>query len=310
MSKKAAQGYRTSGGWFCILALAGFVAVFLGGCAAVVKVLERPERTCPASKNIDELLEALARRWEKVKPFRANGQCLLQYYDAEDRQRRENFQVKLWVEPPDKMCLYGDVAFNAKGIMFGCNEQEFWLAIRPKEIRGYWWGRQNDNRADSAGWQCFTGLPFGLSPSNLLDGLALVRPGEDGANENWVLSNEGRFDVLTRYEAEGRLLKKIYVDCCNFLFYRIEYFDEQGRPEVVMKLGGYRRLSESFFVPAKVEISYCRDDEREDLVTIALRSIKLVNFSEKQEDKLFTRPPSKHFGPVYHLDENCRFVRE
>jgi len=288
-------------------------AVVLGGCAAAVEkepMPVLPSRPCPASKNVDELVAAVSRRWDFVKPFKANGQCVLQYHDRKGKLHKENFAVKIWSDPPGRLCLYGDVAFNAKGIMFGCNEREFWLVLRPRELRGYWWGSQDNDWTGPEGWRCSFELPLGLSPATLFDALALVKPGAIGPDQNWQLSHKGRFDILTLLDKNRRAVKKIYVDCCDFLFYRIKYFDQQGAESVVMDLDGYEQLSETFFVPSRIQVKYYRKDHTQDIVSLQLRSLKLADFSPQQDERLFTRPPSKGFDRVYRLNDSCRFVQD
>jgi len=155
MKKKAMYRCQTSKGRLCIAAVGVFLVVSLCGCEEKVPKPEIPDRICPGQKSVSDLLELLGRRWANAGPFRANGQCLLKYYDAEGQLRPENFPVKLWVKPPDKICLYGDVGFDARGIVLGSNEQSFWLVTRPKEIRGYWWGRLDDKNGNPARRECF-----------------------------------------------------------------------------------------------------------------------------------------------------------
>ena len=107
---------------------AGFVAAILifSGCAAQI---QKPVRVCPGKESIAESLSSLRLRLENAVPLKANGQCLLQYYAEDRKPKKENFPVKLWVNPPVEIYMQGDVAFDPKGIVLGSNEDEFWLAV-------------------------------------------------------------------------------------------------------------------------------------------------------------------------------------
>jgi len=260
-----------------------------------------PDRICPGQKTAADLLELLQRRWANATPFKANGQCLLQYYDA-DRQelKNENFPVKLWVNPPSRFCLHGDIAFNGRGIELGSNEQSFWLVTKPKQIRGYWWGRYDDNN-NSASSDCFAELPLGFGPQDMLEGLGLARPSKEAADVDWVLSNDGACDVLTHYDETGRAIKKLYVNCCDFLFRRIEYFDTSGQRTVLIKPAAYKQITPHLLVPSRITIVHYAPDGTKDSLRINLRSIKPTGFSETLQRKLFNRPSSKKFEHVYKI---------
>ena len=109
------------------------LVLFFAGCAA------QPMRHCPGKTTADEAIAVLKSHREKAVPIRATGQCLLQYH-AEGKVRKENFPVKLWVNPPDEIYLQGDVAFDATGLVFGSNADEFWFWLKPKEVSSYWSG--------------------------------------------------------------------------------------------------------------------------------------------------------------------------
>jgi len=282
----------------------------LCGCRVEIEPEPVPDRICTGQKNVGELLEVLRRRWPSVRPFKASGQCLLQYVDIDGAKRRENFPVRVWAEPPSRFCLHGNVGFNDRGIEFGSNEQEFWLAIRPRQVNGYWWGARPAGDGSSASFECWAELPLGLSPQDVLDGFGLARPGQENINEDWHLSNEGPFDILTQYDKDGRVVRKLYVNCCDFLFYRIEYFDLTGRLTALMRLAKYEHVSAGFMIPSEIEIVHYAADDKQSSLRIRLSSVKEAGFSKKQQQRLFTRPASKRFKQVLRLDENCRFVRE
>jgi hypothetical protein len=112
----------------------------------------------------------------------------LEYYvEGKTKPQRENLSVKLRVNPPAEIYLQGDKPLVSKAIVVASNEREFWLAIRPK-ISLYCWGLWSEQ--DSGG-----GLV--INPRTLLEALGIE---QIDAGQDWSLSNEGAFDVLTKRE--------------------------------------------------------------------------------------------------------------
>lgn len=260
----------------------------LAGCAPQ---LPQPRRVCPGKQSVGESLDFLKSRSEHMVPLKAHGQCRLHYY-AEGKKHKENFPVKIWVDPPAEIYLQGDVAFDPKGIVFGSNENEFWLAMKPKEIRGYWWGNWSDaNRPEM----------LMISPKLLLEGLGIVAL--DSEQGNWSLSNEDGFDVLTKNNNRGVIQKRIHVNCCDYPISEIEYFDANGEAIAVVELDKYKEVLEGFFVPAGIKITTYGEQEVEDLVEVnfSLRSIKSASFTDRQRDRLFTRPEPRGFEHIYKI---------
>ena len=267
--------------FFCLLF--SFSAILISaGCQYQ---MQRPMRVCPGKASAAEALSILRLRSENIVSVKANGQCRLQYYvEGKKKPEKENFPVKLWFSPHHQIRLQGDVAFDPKGIVLGSNEDEFWLAIKLKEVSSYWWGQQ-DNFAK-------------ISPEILLEALGIAEISGEG---NWSLSNEGVFDVLTKRDLRG-IIKKIYVYSCDYRVRRIEYFDMNGQAAIVTEMDKYKQVIEGFFVPSIVKIVKCGGSV-DDLVsvTVSLKSIKSVNFSEKAQRRLFTRPQPKGFKHIYKI---------
>jgi len=267
---------------------AGFAAVILilGGCAAQI---QKPVRVCPGKKSAAESLSVLKSRSKNATPLKANGQCLLQYYAEDDKPKKENFPVKLWVNPPVEIYMQGDVAFDPRGIVLGSNEDEFWLAMKPKEISSYWWGRWPEESYPEK---------LMISPRLALEALGVA---EVGDIESWSLSNEGAFDVLTEQEGSTKT-RKIYINNCDYLVRRIEYFDDDGRAVIVMELDKYKKALNDFFVPTFIRIINYTDGNEENSARITLGSIKSTNFTDKQRRRLFARPQPRGFRHI------CRIV--
>ena len=261
---------------------AGFAAaiLILSGCAPQI---QKPVRVCPGKESVAESLSSLRMRLENTVPLKANGQCLLQYYAEDKKPKKENFPVKLWVNPPVEIYMQGDVAFDPKGVVLGSNEDEFWLAMKPKEISCYWWGRWSERSYPEK---------LMISPRLVLEALGVAAVGDI---ESWSLSNEGAFDVLTKQEGGTKTRKKIYINTCDYLVRRIEYFDDDGRATIVTELDKYKKISRDFFVPSTIKIINRANGNEGDLVQITLSSVKSMNFTDKQRRRLFTRPQAARF---------------
>jgi hypothetical protein len=259
--------------------------LILGGCAAQ---MERAVRVCPGKESAAESLSSLRLQLENAVPLKANGQCLLQYYNGDKKPKKENFPVKLWVNPPVEIYMQGDVAFDPKGIVLGSNEDEFWLAVRLKEVSGYWWGRWlEESRPEK----------LMISPRLVLEALGAAAVGDE---EGWSLSKEGAFDVLTKQEG-GAKTRKIYINNCDYLVRKIEYYRDDGRAAIVMELDKYKKISKVFSVPSVIKIINRTDSNKEDSVQITLGFVKPANFTGKQRGRLFVRPQPDGFKHIYKI---------
>lgn len=262
--------------------------LIVAGCAPR---MQRPMRVYPGAESADEALSILRLQSQNAVPLKANGRCLAKFYvEGRKKPKKENFPVKLWFSPPCCVRLQGDVAFNPRGIELGSNDEEFWLSMKPKEIgNSYFWGR----------WDCGGGFgALKISPEILLEAIGIIEVDDE---ENWSLSNEGAFDVLTKQNEQGIIIKKIYIRSGNYLVWRIEYFDVTGERVAVTELDKYKQVSEVFFVPAIIKIIRRAEDGREDSAKITLRSIKPAKITEEVRRRLFTRPQPKGFKHVYKI---------
>ena len=263
--------------------------LILTGCAPR---MQKPMRICPGAESAVEALSLLRSRSKGIAPLKANGQCRLQYY-AEGKLHKENFPVKLWMNPPTQIYVQGDVAFDPKGIIVGSNEKEFWLSIKPKEVSSYWWGRRSEeSRLEN----------LMISPKLVLEALGIA---EVGDRESWSLSNEEAFDVLTERDGQGVIIRKLYISNCDYLVSKIKYFDANGRAVAIVKLDEYEEVSEWFSVPNFIKIIKRGSGGAEDLVsiTISLKSVKSANFTEKARRGLFSRPEPRGFKHVYKITD-------
>jgi hypothetical protein len=272
-----------------VLLIVGLL-LFLGGCGPPKRSLDR---ICPGTESLNEALFELRRGWDNAVALKANGQCRLRFHSSK-RRHDENFLVRVWVNPPDEICLQGDIAFNAKGIVLGANDVQFWLVTRPKEFSQYLWGR----------WDRQSGFDsqLVLSPRVLMEALGMVAVGPDAdSSGRWSLSNEGACDVLTERGQAGQIVKKIYIYNCDRRVWRTEYFDADGRTVVTTELDKYRDVAEGFAVPTDIKMVMHRADDKTDSVRLTLRA-KSVSLSDKARQRLFSRPPPRGIEPVEVVD--------
>jgi hypothetical protein len=121
-----------------------------------------------------------------------------------------------------------------------------------------------------------------------------------GDIESWSLSKEGAFDVLAKQEG-GTETKKIYINNCDYLVRKIEYYRDDGRATVVTELDKYKELIKGFFVPTFIKIINRTDGNKEDSVQITLSFVKPANFTDKQRKRLFIRPQEQGVKHIYKI---------
>lgn len=261
---------------------------FLSGCGPERR---EPKPVLSIQESAAEALSVLRSRSQHTGPLKANGQCVWQYY-SEGKPRKESFAVKLWVNPPGEVYLQGDVGFNPRGIVLGSNAREFWLLIKP-ELSRYSWGKWSEQDNSS-------GLM--VVPKTLDEAFGIVEVGDE---KSWSLSREGGFDVLIRRNDKGGIAKKMYINRRDYLIRKIEYFDVNGNVLALAELDKYKGVTEDFFVPNVIRIMmYGRDGaEDSDSITLNLKSVKSMDFSDKQRSAFFSLPPTKGYKHIYRIIE-------
>jgi hypothetical protein len=257
------------------------LVLFFAGCAV------QPMRHCPGKTTAAEAIEVLKSRREKAAPIRATGQCLLRYH-VEGKVRKENFPAKLWVNPPYEIYLQGDVAFDATGLVFGSNADEFWFWLKPKEISSYWSGKWSQ-----AG--IWNGLA--VSPIIVLEAFGVV----DIRNGDWTLSRDGNFDLLVLHNDRGIIIQKIYIEPCDYVVRKIERFDDSGDIYLKAEFVEYEKAAEGFLTPSQIKIVAVSEEGGEDSVEITLSSVKTTELSSQQRQRLFVRPLPRGFNHIYQL---------
>jgi hypothetical protein len=272
------------------------LAVIVAGCAT-------PGTTqlpiCPGKASAADALAALSARAEQAVPLRVSGgQCRLSYYVPEDDDpKRHNLSMQIWFHPPSQMYIQGAIAVDSKGLIVGCNEEEFWLALRPKEMSAYYWG-QWDEAANVEG--------LVISPQIVLEGFGIiVRDSDTPDSDSWSLTNEGPYDVLTLQDEAGQIRKRVHIYTCDYLVRKIEYFDREGKIAATAELDDYQPVTEEFLVPTEMLVTAIGPDGRADVADIKLVSLKQKELSEAARRKVFARNPQdmERFEKVYRYKD-------
>jgi hypothetical protein len=260
------------------------MVIIITGCAPQ---MQKPLPICAGKQSAGQALSFLKSNSQNTVPFKAVGQCLASFNIDEKKYNNENFPVKLWVNPPDQLRLQGDISFNARGIDLGSNPDEFWLSIKPQGR--YCWGLWSE--------QGITGRLL-IDPKMVLDAAGIV---DDNNVQNWSLSNQGPFDILTAQNHAGAVIKKVYVYSCDYRVSKVQYFDADGLLAAVVELDGYREISKGFFVPSVIKIANMNNEKITASFKITLDSIRQEQFTEQRKDNLFSRPLPKGFKSVFQI---------
>ncbi len=246
---------------------------------------------CPGKASLADSLMALRSRFESAASFKASGKCTARFYDLDkERYRKESFDVAVWFGPPSNLLLHGDIAFNPRGLVVGSNAEEFWLAMKPKELgNSYYWGKWSEAQG------------FGrliLSPRMLLEAFGVI----DVENaQRWSLFNEGAMDVLTERDEAGRIVRKVYIYNCDYTVRKIEYFSDGTKPAAILELGDYESIGPDALAPAEINIVTVNMNRTEDSFDIRFDSIRPDEFDAERRAKFFEPRPPKGFEHVYRV---------
>lgn len=265
----------------------------LAGCGPKI---EKPLSICPGKKNVAEALAALQLHSENMVPlFSRKGKFNIEYYEK-DEMHKQHFSIQiLLIKPPAEIFMQAGTGMINKAVVLGSNEQEFWFQVKPDPINSYCWGLWSEQNSN-------TGLM--INPGTLLEALGIA---EIDTAADWSLSNDGTFDVLTK-TANGITTKILYVYCCDYRVWKIEYFDEYGQPSVGVELDDYKEVSEGFFIPFSVVVKSLTENVEEILnLNLTLDSIKPA--AQKHIDFPIVRSEPKGFENVYRV-KNGRWIEE
>lgn len=265
------------------------VSVFLSGCAAV-PTKQAAVEICDGKETIAQAVAVLNEHRQTITAIQARGHCIIRWHDDKKKEHTEKPEVVLVFYPPGYLYFRGNV-LGQEVIRLGSNAEEFWFRMKPREISHYQWGK----RCDVA--RC-NGLGR-FNPDNLLEALGMV-----SVDEDWALSNQARYDVLTLFDGE-KVRKRIHVDSCDYLVRKIEYFDADGNAAVTIELDGYTETSDGAVVATKINII----NQEFDGMTVDI-NLKNVKPAKPFKAGLFQRPPSKGFEYVYQLNDYCQWIRQ
>jgi hypothetical protein len=271
--------------------------VAAAGCTTPETTEQLP--ICPGKGSAEEALAVLTSRAEKAVPLRVSGgQVRLRYYVPDDEEaKRHNLPMQLWFHPPSHIYIQGSIAVDAKALIVGCNEEEFWLALRPKEMSAYYYG-QWDETANVDG--------LVVSPQIVLEAFGIIARHDGGTgSDGWSLTSEGPFDVLTLENADGQIRKRVHIYTCDYLVRKIEYFDLEGKLAATAELDDYKAVVEGFQVPTKMIVTAIGSDGRADVANIKLASLREKELSALARQKVFARNPRdmERFEKVYRYED-------
>ena len=257
---------------------------------------------CPGKATVEEALQTLAARAQAAAPLRATGQAMLTYHVPDKKKpERHNLPLELRFNPPAEVYIQGSIAVDPRAVIIGSNDQEFWLALSPKEMSSYYLGRWEEVRD-------FDGLM--MSPRVVLEAFGIVaEPNSEIDATLWRLENKGPYDILTRRDEAGHVVKRVHVYACDYLVHKIEYFDRRGKVVAVAQLGDYESVGEGFRVPTRIDVVSTTPDGRKDTMEIDIQGPRTTKFSDRQREKLFAPPDADRFENVYQYEAG-RWVLE
>ncbi len=249
-----------------------------------------PKRICPGKQSVTDALHILSSQAEKIKSFKANGQCFARFYDDNGKRKKEEFTIKLWLNPESELRLFGDIAFNARGLDIGSNKDEFWVGAKPKEIgNSFYFGLWSEQKEQTL---------LMLGPKLLLEALGIV---DYSQQQDWSLSNEKGFDILTKKDGT-KVIKKVYISTCDYRAVKIEYFDDKDKPAAVLELAKYTTFFDDIVMPAELRITITGSEDKDDIFRIVLKKLKPFEFTEDKRAVFFSRPEQpKGFKHVYKI---------
>lgn len=260
------------------------------GCGKPQQI--EPSPLCAGKPTIEQAAFALAAQRDQLAPFQASARCVMEWRDAEDRLHRESFDARAACVPPERVFFRAD---KFGEIRFGANESEFWLRIKP-ELDTYWYGtRQQAQRCAHV---------LMINPANLAEALGVVH-----VDTNWELFHRDGYDLLTQ-RRNGRPVKRVYVNCCDYRVRRIEYYDPQGQVVAATELSDYTPIDPALVVPTHIRLMTIYQGLEESSARIELRNIRRFDPTPAQLENLFSRPGRDGYGTVLRLDENCTFSQE
>lgn len=249
-----------------------------------------PQLHCQGKATIYEAVAALDEQRRGLVPLQATAQCRMEWRDAEGRVRRERFDAQVRFMPPHQLFFRGH---RFGEIRFGTNEDEFWLRIKP-ELDTYWYGTRE------LAQECSHVLM--MNPVNLTEALGLVE-----IDAQWELFHRDGWDLLTQRD-NGRPVKRVYVDGCDYRVRRIEYYDRFGEISAATDLADYTTVADGVAIPTSIRLATIYRGLEESSAQINLQNIRQFEPTPTQARNLFERPGRDGYGTLLKLDQRCNFV--
>ena len=267
--------------------------LFWTGCQPTV-VRPGDKIICPGKSSIEEAVNMLSLQRSNIQPLRASAECTFHYQDENGKEKKQVVNpVAVRFIPPSRIVFRGS-EFGEIG--FGANENEFWLRIKP-DMDSYWWGtHEQATRCDEA---------MLINPYNVIEAFGVVEVTTD-----WQLSHEKGFDILSLFGDGNTIVKRVYVNACDYLTERIEYYDKEGFLAAAVVLGRYTMGTDGIVIPSDIEVTYYRYGIKEYFVVIKLKHVGPFAPTEKQRRLLFKRPERDGYEYMYRLNDNCEFIEE
>ncbi|MFC1765935.1 hypothetical protein ACFL6U_28140, partial [Planctomycetota bacterium] len=212
------------------------------------------------------ILQALRARADQATAFRAYGKSWHGIVNDDGKTETFGFNARLWFRPPLSLRLQSHATMHGN-IDLGCNNEEFWLGIKP-QISTYYWGRWD--RALTEGL-----LPF--NPKVVLEAIGIVEVGEE---DSWDLAEDDEMLVLSRADPNTEVTKRVFIDARAQKIKRIIYTDGDGTPLVTAQLSGYRRVSNDFDIPTVIRITALENGEPTGWIKLVVEPIRAGKVDE------------------------------
>ena len=102
----------------------------------------------------------------------------------------------------------------------------------------------------------------------------------------WRLENKGPYDILTRRDEAGRVVKRVHVYACDYRVLQDRVFRPAGQGRRGRPTGRLRVGREGFHVPTRINVVSTAPDGRKDSMEIDLSGPRPTKFSDRQRQKL------------------------
>ncbi len=268
------------------------LVLLAAGCGPV-----RKQRVglCPPAQSVEQATQRARENAEKIEGVASGGKLVIRVIEDGREVQKESLDLTLRFWKRDFLFLRGN-SLVGEVLRTGMNEDEFW---HRKNIAGdieYIWGSRE--RIDECG------SVFGMELSHLVEMMGIVE--FDAA---YLLTEIAENMDYLYLENEYKLKQKtIWLDQCDGLVRRVEYFNRFGDLATSFDLNEYEALPGGGRIPTKM-VSFQRvDASRAVEFTVELRGVKDFVPTQRQLEKgLFERPETQSADRLYQLGSDCEF---